>query len=143
MEILKRLILVTLLVLVAKSAYAKQTKVEVFYDSSSFVHKKELSGISSSYYQLDKPTHLQREMSKHLPNNLNDAASYMSKYANSIEGKKQIQAIVDGYQGVGRAYSLGVKKLPAIVIDERFVVYGTTDISLAVNAWNKRLGGDK
>jgi integrating conjugative element protein (TIGR03757 family) len=93
------------------------------------------------YYRLDKPSSLQGEINNLLPNNLDDAAAFMSRYANSSEGKRQIQAIVDGYQGVGRAYGLGVSKLPATVIDERYVVYGTTDVAKALEIWKQKRGG--
>ena len=99
-----------------------------------------MAGIELVYYQLDKPAGLQGEISKKLPTNLDDAAAFMSQYANSEEGKKQIQAIVDGYQGVGRAYGLGVNKLPATVIDERYVVYGTTDVNQALRIYQKQGG---
>nr|WP_305763124.1 TIGR03757 family integrating conjugative element protein [Alteromonas macleodii] len=116
-------------------------KIEVFYDySAGNVSEVEMAGIELVYYQLDKPAGLQGEISKKLPTNLDDAAAFMSQYANSEEGKKQIQAIVDGYQGVGRAYGLGVNKLPATVIDERYVVYGTTDVNQALRIYQKQGG---
>lgn len=116
-------------------------KIEVFYDySAGNVSEVEVAGIELVYYQLDKPAGLQGEISKKLPTNLDDAAAFMSQYANSEEGKKQIQAIVDGYQGVGRAYGLGVNKLPATVIDERYVVYGTTDVNQALRIYQKQGG---
>lgn len=114
-------------------------KIEVFYDhSAGNVSEIEVSGIELVYYQLDKPTGLQGEISKKLPTNLDDAAAFMSQYASSDEGKKQIQAIVDGYQGIGRAYGLGVTKLPATVIDERYVVYGTTDVNQVLRIYQKQ-----
>lgn len=116
-------------------------KIEVFYDySAGNISEIEVAGIELVYYQLDKPAGLQGEISKKLPTNLDDAAAFMSRYANSEEGKKQIQAIVDGYQGVGRAYGLGVIKLPATVIDERYVVYGTTDVNQALRIYQKQGG---
>ncbi len=116
-------------------------KIEVFYDySAGNVSETEMAGIELVYYQLDKPVDLQSEISKKLPTNLDDAAVFMSQYANSEEGKKQIQAIVSGYQGVGRAYGLGVTKLPATVIDERYVVYGTTDVNQALRIYQKQGG---
>jgi len=114
-------------------------KIEVFYDhSAGNVFEVEMAGIDLVYYQLDKPVGLQNEISKKLPTNLDDAAAFMSRYANSEEGKKQLQAIVDGYQGVGRAYGLGVTKLPATVIDERYVVYGTTDVNQVLRIYQKQ-----
>ncbi|ELC7932075.1 TIGR03757 family integrating conjugative element protein [Escherichia coli] len=36
------------------------------------------------------------------------------------------------YQGVVQAWQLGVARLPAVVVDAQWVVYGTTDIEQAV-----------
>lgn len=126
-------------------ASTQPKKIEVFYDySTGNVSEVEVLGIGVIYYQMAKPAGLQGEISKKLPTTLDDAAAFMSRYANSEEGKKQLQAIVEGYQGVGRAYGLGVTKLPAIVIDERYVVYGTVDIAVALDSWaSARNGADR
>ncbi|WP_409160595.1 TIGR03757 family integrating conjugative element protein [Pectobacterium sp. B2J-2] len=62
-------------------------------------------------------------------------AAQAEKHAREIVGSpafiQQQQRIQDAYQGVIRAWSLGVKKYPAIVFDDRWVVYGTTDVGLA------------
>lgn len=50
----------------------------------------------------------------------------------SSAGFKQAeQQLADAYSGVTRAWSLGLEKYPAVVFDDRFVVYGTTDVALA------------
>ena len=36
------------------------------------------------------------------------------------------------YQGVTDAWSLGVTTIPAVVVDQRFVVYGEPDVARAV-----------
>jgi integrating conjugative element protein (TIGR03757 family) len=119
----------------------KKKKIEVFYDSSvGKVSQIEIDGIEIIYYQLDKSINLENQINNLLPSNLDDAASFMSRYANSERGKSQIQAIVDGYQGVGRAYGLGVKKLPAVVIDERFVIYGTVNVEKASQIMRQKQG---
>ncbi|HGM9972055.1 TPA: TIGR03757 family integrating conjugative element protein, partial [Proteus mirabilis] len=41
-------------------------------------------------------------------------------------------ALRQAYQGVIQAWELGVTRLPAVVVDAQWVVYGTTDIEQAV-----------
>lgn len=116
--------------------------IEVFYDySAGKVAEIEIVGVELSYYQLDEPVSLQDEISKVLPTNLEDATIFMGQYAASEVGKNKIQKIVDGYQGVGRAYGLGVTKLPAVVVDGRYVVYGTTDVNDVLRIWKNKQGG--
>ena len=50
------------------------------------------------------------------------------------------QQLTDAYAGVTRAWSLGLEKYPAIVFDDQYVVYGTTDVALAeqrLKAWQE------
>ncbi|ENP1270522.1 TIGR03757 family integrating conjugative element protein [Salmonella enterica] len=44
---------------------------------------------------------------------------------------QQQAALVQAYQGLIQAWQLGLKKYPAVVFDDRDVVYGTADIALA------------
>ncbi|TKV13912.1 TIGR03757 family integrating conjugative element protein [Citrobacter sp. wls619] len=45
--------------------------------------------------------------------------------------KTQEARLTRAYQSLLDAYTLGIKKLPAVVFDDRYVVYGTTDAELA------------
>lgn len=142
MYLSKHVLLALALISFEGLASTQPKKVEVFYDlSAGVVSEVRVAGIEVAYYQLDKSAGLEDEINKLLPTNLDEAAVFMSRYANSEKGKEQIQAIVNGYQGVGRAYGLGVTKLPATVIDERYVVYGTTDVNLALRIWSEKQGG--
>jgi len=38
---------------------------------------------------------------------------------------------------VVRAWELGIKKVPAVVFDDRDVVYGTTDVDVATSLRNR------
>ncbi|MPQ54851.1 TIGR03757 family integrating conjugative element protein, partial [Citrobacter telavivensis] len=40
--------------------------------------------------------------------------------------------IASAYQGVADAWSLGVTSIPAVVVDQRYVVYGEPDVARAV-----------
>ncbi|EJJ3592537.1 TIGR03757 family integrating conjugative element protein, partial [Salmonella enterica subsp. enterica serovar Kentucky] len=51
---------------------------------------------------------------------------------NSPAWKKRQKELVGGYRGMIEAWQIGLKKYPAVVFDNRDVVYGTADISQAV-----------
>ncbi|EBS8016397.1 TIGR03757 family integrating conjugative element protein [Salmonella enterica subsp. enterica serovar Thompson] len=50
----------------------------------------------------------------------------------------QQRTLVQAYQGVIQAWQLGLKKYPAVVFDDRDVVYGTSDIAVARSYWKGR-----
>ncbi|HAT6803617.1 TPA: TIGR03757 family integrating conjugative element protein [Citrobacter freundii] len=45
--------------------------------------------------------------------------------------REQEARLTQAYQALFSARSAGIEKVPAVVFDDRFVVYGTTDIRLA------------
>ncbi|ECZ4918037.1 TIGR03757 family integrating conjugative element protein [Salmonella enterica] len=51
---------------------------------------------------------------------------------NSPVWKKRQKELVGQYRGMIEAWQIGLKKYPAVVFDNRDVVYGTADISQAV-----------
>lgn len=121
-------------------AYASQ--IDVFFDSTTQQPRQPLSmpGYKVTAYQLDKSEAIKAELNAKMPVNIDDAAAFMRNYSDSAEGRRVVQSIVDGYQGVGKAFSMGVKQLPAVVIDERYVVYGTVDIGVALDLYENSEG---
>lgn len=57
-----------------------------------------------------------------------------------IQLNPQFQAISDEMTCAFNAKQLGIQKLPAIVFDGKYVVYGINDISLAKNIFNHYRG---
>ncbi|MCW0352293.1 TIGR03757 family integrating conjugative element protein [Pantoea ananatis] len=54
---------------------------------------------------------------------------------------KNQQALAASYAGVAHAWSLGLEKYPAVVFDDKWVVYGTTDVAAArakLDAWREK-----
>ncbi len=47
---------------------------------------------------------------------------------NSIQQRQQLET---AYQDLIDAWSLGIRKVPAVVFDRRYVIYGTTDVRAA------------
>ncbi|MFP1817366.1 TIGR03757 family integrating conjugative element protein [Lonsdalea quercina] len=55
--------------------------------------------------------------------------------------QEQETQLTRAYQALMDAWSLGITKVPAVVFEDKYVVYGTTDIRLArqkLEAWRER-----
>ena len=111
-------------------------KIDVFYDQPE-AEEHYIKNVNVTYHRLNEAREIQNSISMELPGTLDNAAIFMRKFSNSQDGKNRIKKIVSGYQSVVMAFTLGVKDLPAIVIDERLVVYGTTDALIALDEWRK------
>lgn len=138
MRLYHYVVLAILVLCFSSGAYSTEypNKIEVFYEQSGVV-KRSIENVAVSYRRMDDAKEIKKSISIQLPGNLEEASKFMSQYANSKEGQEKIQQIVSGYQIVGRAFSLGVKELPAVVIDEHLVVYGTTDVLIALDEWRE------
>ncbi|AJJ25257.1 hypothetical protein CH49_2911 [Yersinia enterocolitica] len=66
-----------------------------------------------------------------LPTNPVQAEKQVRKLLASPTFKLQQQQLAAAYQGIMKAWSLGLEKYPAVVFDDQWVVYGTTDIDVA------------
>ncbi|MDR3221162.1 MAG: TIGR03757 family integrating conjugative element protein [Candidatus Accumulibacter sp.] len=81
--------------------------------------------------ELDQPTRIKAELSAGLPTDLHRAADIARQRLR--EGGDTLQRrLHEAYQGVADARNLGVTKIPAVVADRRYVVYGESDVSRAI-----------
>jgi len=79
--------------------------------------------------ELDLPSRIEAELSAGLPADAIVAAELVRKRLR--EGKLQ-RRIGQAYQGLADARALGIIKVPAVVVDGRYVVYGDPDVARAV-----------
>lgn len=82
--------------------------------------------------ELDAPTSLESELSFLLPSDPTRAATIARSRLNTGGAPLQRRLAV-AYQGVVYAWSLGIEKIPAVVVDSRYVVYGVSDVARAVS----------
>ncbi|HDG1673091.1 TPA: TIGR03757 family integrating conjugative element protein [Kluyvera cryocrescens] len=80
---------------------------------------------------LDGPDKLQEEMFGQLPADPRQAEVQARQAMASPDWQQKQQQLVTSYHQVVHAWELGIRKFPAIVFDDRDVVYGTTDIAQA------------
>ncbi|MGV4658900.1 TIGR03757 family integrating conjugative element protein [Burkholderia pseudomallei] len=79
--------------------------------------------------ELDAPTQIEATLSQGLPANPSEAAAEVRERLGNTAVTQQLTA---AYQGVTDAWRIGVTKIPAVVVDQRYVVYGDPDVAHAV-----------
>lgn len=81
---------------------------------------------------LDAPERVQTDIFGALPANPSLAEKQAQNVLSSPAFTSQQQQLASAYQGLMKAWSLGLTKYPAVVFDYKWVVYGTTDVSVAM-----------
>jgi integrating conjugative element protein (TIGR03757 family) len=89
---------------------------------------------------LDEPEHLQLKMFGQLPADPEQATMQAKQVMSSPQWQQKQQQLVMAYRQVVHARELGIRKVPAVVFDDRDVVYGTTDVAQA-QALRQQAGG--
>ncbi|HCQ0343033.1 TPA: TIGR03757 family integrating conjugative element protein [Escherichia coli] len=88
---------------------------------------------------LDGPQQLQDAFFAPLPADPEAAEAVVREHMQSPEWASAQADLAERYRLVTHAWSLGLKKYPAVVFDDREVVYGTTDVAQAERL--RSLGG--
>ncbi|TVO64207.1 TIGR03757 family integrating conjugative element protein [Denitromonas ohlonensis] len=117
----------TTAVLTALSAGAFAADVLVVTDSHHPV--KPMGG--ERIIELDQPARIEAELSAGLPTDPGQATALARQRLSGGQGDLQ-RRMRRAYQGVADAWSLGIAKIPAVVVDRRYVVYGEPDVARAV-----------
>ncbi|MGF7244585.1 integrating conjugative element protein (TIGR03757 family) [Pseudomonas oryzihabitans] len=81
---------------------------------------------------LDAPERLEQQLSEGLPADPRQAVAIMQQRMRSASGQQLGRDLAKAKHDVADAWSLGVAKLPAVVVDRRYVVYGQPDVAAAV-----------
>ncbi|KMW72100.1 hypothetical protein TI10_16065 [Photorhabdus luminescens subsp. luminescens] len=84
---------------------------------------------------LDKPEQLQSQLFSKLSADPQQAVKQARQILQSPSWHQQERHISQAYQGLLNAWTLGLKKFPAVVFDDDYVVYGTTDVRHARLLW--------
>jgi len=78
---------------------------------------------------LDTPATLEGELSAHLPA---DPAQAQRIFAQRMTPEVAAQ-LTQAHQNVSDAWSMGITKVPAVVVDRKYVVYGETNVQRALD----------
>jgi len=82
--------------------------------------------------ELDEALRIEAKLSEQLPADP-ERATAIVKQLLSQGGADLQRRIATAYQGVTDAWSLGITSIPAVVVDQRYVVYGEPDVARAVS----------
>lgn len=81
--------------------------------------------------ELDQPARIEAELAAHLSDDARHSAATAQQRLR--EGGTALQERIGiAYQGVVDAWSLGITTIPAVVVDQHYVVYGEPDVAKAV-----------
>lgn len=80
---------------------------------------------------LDEAYRIEAELSAELPAEPEQATAIV-KHRLKSGGTDLQRHIASAYQDVTDAWSLGITSIPAVVVDQRYVVYGESDVARAV-----------
>lgn len=81
--------------------------------------------------ELDAPARIETALATNLPADPIQATAIVKQRL--TEGGAELQRrLADAYHGVTDAWRLGVSKIPAVVVDQRFIVYGEPDVARAL-----------
>lgn len=89
---------------------------------------------------LDQQQHLESELSRALPTDPHQAAAIIQNRLNTPSGKRLQTDLAKAQQDLADAWSLGITKIPAVVVDRRYVVYGEPDVAKALVLINNAKG---
>lgn len=90
--------------------------------------------------ELDAPGRLDAELSQDLPADPEAAAALMRERMAIPVWQETADRYAESYVGLVRAWQLGVEKVPAVVVDGRYVIYGEPDVAAALREAERRLG---
>ncbi|MCF5166483.1 TIGR03757 family integrating conjugative element protein [Pseudomonas congelans] len=82
---------------------------------------------------LDESERLEAKLSEGLPPNQQQAIAIMQKRLKSNDAQRLQRDLALAQQNLVDAWSMGVTKVPAVVVDRKFVVYGETNATAAEN----------
>ncbi|MFA0929283.1 TIGR03757 family integrating conjugative element protein [Pseudomonas syringae pv. tagetis] len=82
---------------------------------------------------LDESERLEAKLSEGLPANQQQSIAIMQQRLKSSDAQRLQRDLALAQQDLVDAWSMGVTKVPAVVVDRRFVVYGETNATAAEN----------
>lgn len=80
---------------------------------------------------LDEQRRLEEQLSRSLPADPRQAATTVQRFMATAEGAHLQADLAKAQQGAADAWSTGVEKIPAVVVDRKYVVYGEPDVATA------------
>lgn len=131
-----RILLLTLS-LISACNVAAEAEVDVFLQYTGSVPE---DADNVRFHALGWLPALTEKLNIAMPDSEAEALVYWQNLMRSNDGKKLLADMKRASESLGIAYSLGLTELPAVVFDKTYVVYGTTDVSTALELYQQRGG---
>ncbi|HBP5053753.1 TIGR03757 family integrating conjugative element protein [Pseudomonas aeruginosa] len=109
--------------------FTQTTAADVLVVTDS--HHPVQASVGVRVIELDLPARIEAKIATDLPNDP-DKATTLVRQRLRDGGDALQRRIGHAYQGVADAWGLGIAKIPAVVVDRRYVVYGEPDVPRAV-----------
>ncbi|QEA39627.1 TIGR03757 family integrating conjugative element protein [Pistricoccus aurantiacus] len=90
--------------------------------------------------ELDAPARLDARLSRDLPTDSERAKQVLQSRMSGPQWRAMLERYRALHLGVARAWMLGIEKVPAVVVDGQYVVYGEPDVGLALEAVERTRG---
>lgn len=87
---------------------------------------------TTAVIELDAAARLDARISQDLPSDPVQAKLLLQSRMHNPEWQRTLHEYGQHYQGIARAWMLGIEKVPAVVVDSRYVVYGETNVAHAL-----------
>jgi integrating conjugative element protein (TIGR03757 family) len=95
-------------------------------------HHPTQSGPGVRVILLDDVDRLQEKLSQGLPADPQQAMAIVRQRMQSPDGQRLQKDLALAQQGTADAWALGISKIPAVVVDRQFVIYGEPSVPVAV-----------
>lgn len=125
----------TLIFLFLALAYPMQAfavAVDVFHASDRPVNTSTAERVTVRVHEVDLKERVEAQLSQGLPADSDRALDVARQRLSGDSGAQLIERLKDGADALIEAHRLGVEKVPAIVIDGTYVVYGETSVQEAL-----------
>lgn len=97
---------------------------------------------TAAVVELDAPARLDARISQDLPKTPDRARQALQPRMKGADWQATLKRYRAAYTGVARAWMLGVERLPAVVVDSRYVVYGEPNVGAALQEIEQARGSN-
>lgn len=127
---MRRVGLIASLLLAVAQPVAAAPAITVY--TTSFLPVAHSDAANVTVYLLDDPVKPLKALSTGLPATYDEATPVALARINSPRGQQLLGDLKRAYQGVVNAWLNNVAQLPAILIDDRYLLYGVYDVNEAL-----------
>ena len=121
----------TLIVIAALCLYSHSHATDYQVFTTTFLPPIEIRDYPVDIYYLNQPELILARLGHFQPNNRKSAKQQALQTLNTPEGKTMLSELERSFQGIFGAWSHNISFLPAILVNDRFLLYGVYDLEEA------------